>query len=545
MPPVRPHFRTIGLIIGAAMFMDQLDGTVLATALPVMARDLGVTAPAMSIALTSYLISLAIFIPASGKIADRYGARDVFRAAIIAFTLGSILCAQSNNLPFLVVARFLQGIGGAMMMPVGRLVLLRSVEKRNLIAASSWVLVPALMAPILGPPFGGFIVTTLNWRWIFYINVPIGILGVILVSLYIPEIPGEGPRPFDLSGMALSGLSLGSLLFGFEMASHPGQAALCLGLLAAGALAGALYLARARRTEHPILDFRLMNVPSFGTSIVAGSLTRITQGAQPFLLALLLQLDFGFSALQSGAMTLATALGAMVMKALAPRLLRRFGFRDSMVVNGVIASGGYAVCAFFRPDWSLPATFVVLTACGFFMSYQFTAYNTVAYDKITQSELSSATSLYTTLQQLMLSLGICVGAMVLQLSMSLHGRASAGFWGFFHRLPDGDRHLADGHILEHAIHTRCRHRNQRTYAAILVPAPGAQGHARADILTWRWGQIASPGGEDAARKIGLAAYIFGMKNDVSMREAGKRAILGPLPLLRQRPPVPRLSQAGR
>ena len=430
MPPVRPHFRTIGLIVGAAMFMDQLDGTVLTTALPVMARDLGVTAPAMSIALTSYLISLAIFIPASGKIADRYGARGVFRAAIIAFTLGSILCAQSPNLAFLVVARFLQGIGGAMMMPVGRLVLLRSVEKRNMIAASSWVLIPALMAPVLGPPFGGFIVTTLNWHWIFYINVPIGILGVVLVSLFIPESPGEGPKPFDLGGMALSGLSLGSLLFGFEMTSHAGQAGLSVGLLALGACVGWVYLAHARRTEHPILDFRLMRVPSFGTSIIAGSLTRITQGAQPFLLALLLQLDFGFTALQSGAMTLATAVGAMAMKIWAPRLLRRFGFRDSMVVNGVIASMGYAICALFRPDWSLPVIFAVLTACGFFMSYQFTAYNTVAYDQITAPQLSSATSLYTTLQQLMLSLGICVGATMLQVSMSLHGRASPGFGDF-------------------------------------------------------------------------------------------------------------------
>ena len=199
----QPHFRTIGLILGAALFMDQLDGTVLATALPGMARDLGVSAPAMSIALTSYLISLAIFIPASGKIADRFGARGVFRAAIVAFTFGSILCAQSNSLSFLVIARFLQGIGGAMMMPVGRLVLLRSVEKRNLVAAMSWVLVPALMAPILGPPFGGFIVTYLNWRWIFYINVPVGILGVVLVSLFIPEVHGDPPKTMDFPGAAV------------------------------------------------------------------------------------------------------------------------------------------------------------------------------------------------------------------------------------------------------------------------------------------------------------------------------------------------------
>ena len=419
----QPHFRTIGLIVGAALFMDLLDGTVLATALPAMARDFGVSAPEMSVALTSYLISLAIFIPVSGRIADRYGARSVFRVSIIAFTLGSIACAQAPNLPLLVVARFLQGIGGAMMMPVGRLVLLRSVEKRNLVAAMSWVLVPALMAPVLGPPFGGFIVTYLNWRWIFYINVPIGILGVVLVSLFIPEVHGDPPKTMDFPGMILSGLSLGSLLFGFEMASHPGQLELAASLLALGAGTGAIYLLHARRTAHPILNFRLMRIPSFGTSVMAGSLTRITQGAQPFLLALMFQLGFGFTALQSGCMTLATALGAVAMKAIAPYLLRRFGFRDSMVVNGVVATLGYVVCAFFRPDWPLPLIFAVLTACGFFMSFQFTAYNTVAYAEIEKSQLSDATSLYTTLQQLMLSLGICTGAAALQIALSLHGDA--------------------------------------------------------------------------------------------------------------------------
>jgi EmrB/QacA subfamily drug resistance transporter len=425
-----PHFRTIGLIVGAAMFMEQLDGTVLATALPGMARDLGVSATTMSIALTSYLISLAIFIPASGKVADRFGARDVFRAAILVFTLGSILCAQSGSLAFLVVARFLQGIGGAMMMPVGRLVLLRSVEKRNMVSAMSWVLVPALLAPILGPPVGGFIVTYLNWRWIFYINLPIGILGAVLVSLFIPEVHGDGPRKIDFPGMILSGLSLGSLLFGFEMASHPGQLPLAGALVALGAVTGAIYLAHAKRTEHPILDFRLMRVGSFGTSVIAGSLTRITQGAQPFLLALMFQLDFGFTALQSGAMTLATAVGAMVMKALAPRLLRRFGFRDSLVVSGILATLGYAICAFFRPDWPLPLIFVVLVASGFFMSFQFTGFNTVAYDKISPAQLSSATSLYTTLQQLMLSLGICAGALALAMSMSLRSHGSPAFGDF-------------------------------------------------------------------------------------------------------------------
>src|SRR5581483_7024854 len=305
------------------MFMEQFDGTVLTTALPAMAKELGVSAPAMSIALTSYLISLAIFIPASGRVADRFGGRTVFRAAIVAFVLGSLACALAPNLALLVTARFFQGIGGAMMMPVGRLVMLRSVEKRNLMSAMSWVLVPAMLGPILGPPLGGLIVTYFHWRWIFYVNVPVGIAGFALVTAYIPEVHGDVPKPADPWGMVLSSLSLASLLFGCELVSHPAELRLTLALLALGGGAGALYLRHAARTAHPILDFRLMRIESFGTAIIAGSLTRITQGAQPFLLALLLQLDFGLSAAKSGAIVLATALGTFAMKALTPRILRR------------------------------------------------------------------------------------------------------------------------------------------------------------------------------------------------------------------------------
>jgi EmrB/QacA subfamily drug resistance transporter len=428
--PERPHFRTVALIVGAAMFMEQLDGTVLATALPAMARELGVSATSMSIALTSYLISLAVFIPVSGRIADRFGARSVFRAAIAAFTIGSVLCAQAPDVPFLVVARFLQGIGGAMMMPVGRLVLLRSVEKRELVSAMSWLLVPAVTGPVLGPPLGGLIVTYLDWRWIFYINVPIGILGVVLVSLYIPEVRGDAPRGSDRLGIVLSSLSLGLLLFGFELVSHAGEGRTALILLAVGGAAGLLYLRHARRVPHPILDLSLMKVPNFGTALIAGSLTRITQGAHPFLLPLLLQLEFGLSAAQSGLVTLATALGSFLMKAAAPGILRRAGFRDALIVNGVISSAGYAVCALFRPGWPMPAIFAVLLASGFFMSFQFTAYNSLAYDRIEPDRMSAATSFYSTFQQLMLSMGICTAAAALEGAMLVNGHAAPRFSDF-------------------------------------------------------------------------------------------------------------------
>ncbi len=430
-PPSKPlDFRFTALIVASAMFMEQLDATILATALPTMARDFGVAAPSMSIALTSYLLSLAIFIPASGRVADRFGSRTVFAGAIAAFMLGSVLCAQAPSLPLFVAARAFQGLGGAMMMPVGRLVLLRSVERRNLVSAMSWLLVPAMIGPIVGPPVGGFIVTYLDWRWIFYINVPIGLLGLALVLGFIENARGEAAGPFDWSGMALSGVALGCLFFGFELASHPGLGAPTAGLLAVGLAVGALYVRHARRTADPIMDLSLMRLPSFGTSVIAGSLTRITQGAQPFLLPLMLQLGFGLTAAQSGGIIVATALGSMSMKAFAPGILRRIGFRRSLIVNGVIASGGYALCAAFRPGLPFPVIFAVLLLSGFFMSFQFTAYNTVAYDAVPASRMSSATSFYTTFQQLMLSVGICTAALALQGSMALGGHAHPALGDF-------------------------------------------------------------------------------------------------------------------
>lgn len=416
-----PNFRIVALIVASAMLMENIDATVLATALPTMARDFGVDAPAMSIALTSYLLSLAIFIPASGKIADRFGSRTVFRSAIFVFVVGSILCAIAPTLLLLVLARLLQGIGGAMMMPVGRLVLMRSVERKDMVSAMSWLLVPALIGPIVGPPFGGFIVTYLDWRWIFYINVPIGIIGMIFVSIYIDEIKTDTSGSFDFVGFVLSGISLGSLLFGFELSSHAGQGSFSIFLIATGLLLGIAYLRHARNHPSPILDFSLMKVPSFGCSVIAGSLTRITQGAQPFLLPLLFQIGFGLSAATAGQIVISTALGSLFMKPIAKAVFRRIGFRTSLIVNGVIGTIGYGLCAAFRPDWPMPVIFIILVLSAFFMSFQFIAYNTIAYDEISQERMSSATSFYTTFQQLMLSLGICVGALALHGSMGLNG----------------------------------------------------------------------------------------------------------------------------
>jgi len=413
----RPNFRTTALIIASAMFMEQLDATVLATALPTMARSFDTSPAHMSIALTSYLLSLAVLIPASGKVADRFGARTVFTAAMVVFVAGSVLCAQAPTLPALVAARLLQGAGGAMMMPVGRLVLLRTVDRRDLVSAMGWLLVPALIGPILGPPVGGMIVTYLDWRWIFYINVPISLVGIVLTQVYIPNMREDTREPFDVKGFILSGLSLSCLLFGFEMTSRGdlGEAPFALGLIVVGLFSGAAYIAYARRPRDypPILDLSLMRVRSFRISVIAGSLSRITQGAQPFLLPLMMQIGFGMSAAQSGMLTFATACGSMLMKGAARPILRRFGFRTTLVWNSLLSSLLYAICATFRPDWPIWAIFCVLLVCGFSMSLQFTAYNTVAYDDIPATRMASANSFYTTFQQLMLSFGICAGALAL------------------------------------------------------------------------------------------------------------------------------------
>jgi EmrB/QacA subfamily drug resistance transporter len=422
------NYRIVALIIATALFMESLDATVLATALPTMARDFGVRAPEMSIALTVYLLALAIFIPASGTIADKFGSRDVFRAAIALFVCGSITCGLAPTLPVMIAARFVQGIGGAMMIPVGRLVLLRSVAKQDMVNAMSWLIMPAMVGPLVGPPVGGFIVTYFDWRWIFWLNVPVGIVGFLLVGRFIANMREPHSAPFDPRGFVLSGLSLGCLLFGFEMASRSGEGRLAAGLLTIGALAGALYLRHAHRHADPILDLALLRVPTFRLSVIAGSLTRITQGAHPFLLPLMMQLGFGLSAATSGTITVATAVGSLIMKPFAPRLLRRLGFRNGLTTMGLLATIGYATCAAFRPDWSLPAIFATLVACGFCMSFQFTAYNTIAYDEIDSRRMSKATSFYATFQQLSLSMGICLAATSLHVAMltSGHDRPALG-----------------------------------------------------------------------------------------------------------------------
>jgi EmrB/QacA subfamily drug resistance transporter len=366
-----------------------------------------------------------VFIPASGWVADRFGARTVFCAAIAVFTVGSILCGRANTLGFLVAARILQGAGGAMMVPVGRLVLLRTVERSELVAAMAWLTVPALLGPVVGPPVGGFIVTYASWRWIFDINVPIGIIGIGLVLAFIEETREPRPGRFDTSGLVLTAIALSGLMFGLETAGRGVlPPALTAALVALGFAAGLAYLWHARRHRAPLVDLSLLRLPCFGVSVAAMMPFRIGIGAIPFLLPLMLQVGFGRSAAQSGLITFASSAGALVMKPVAQRALRLFGFRNTLVWNGVVSAVMLALCAAFRPTWPAAAIYAALLIGGFFRSLQFTAYNSLAYGDVPRARISAATSLYAAAQQLAATIGVSAGAAALEVAMALSGRAT-------------------------------------------------------------------------------------------------------------------------
>jgi EmrB/QacA subfamily drug resistance transporter len=419
------HPRLVPLIVAVALFMENMDSTVIATSLPAIAADLGTSPLTLKLAVTSYLLSLAVFIPASGWTADRFGARTVFRAAIAVFMLGSIGCALATSIEAMVTARIVQGMGGAMMTPVGRLVLVRSIEKRDLVDAMAWVTVPAMIGPVIGPPLGGFITTYFSWHWIFLINVPIGLLGLVLVTLYIDPVRAETIDRFDGVGMLLAGAGVAGLAFGLSVAGLDLLPGSVVGaLIGGGAVAMFAYTLHARRIPAPVLDFALFRIPTFRASVIGGFLLRLGIGALPFLLPLLLQIGFGLSPLQSGLVTFVSAVGAMGMKTQAARIINHFGFRSVLVTNAVISAVFLAACAAFTPGTPVAVILATLLVGGFFRSLQFTAINTLAYADIDARRMSRATSLASVGQQLSLSAGVAVGALVVDLSLNWRGETA-------------------------------------------------------------------------------------------------------------------------
>ncbi|MGD9541911.1 DHA2 family efflux MFS transporter permease subunit [Methylocystis sp.] len=410
------------LIIATALFMEQLDGTVLATALPAMAADLHEDPVALKLALTSYLLSLAVFIPLSGWAADRFGARRVFRAAIIVFTFGSILCGLSNSLGAIVVFRIVQGLGGAMMTPVGRLVLLRTAPRQELVRALAYLTIPALIGPMIGPPVGGFIATYFHWRYIFWINVPIGALGVALVTRFIPDLREEWTPPLDGVGAILSGVGLSCLVFGLTIAGRGFVPTPVVALIVAlGAAALFAYVRHARRAPYPIVDLDLLRIPTFRAAVFGGFLFRIGLGATPFLLPLLLQVGFGLSAYEAGLLTFVSAIGAIAMKTTAQPILRIFSFRRVLIVNALICAVFLGLCATFSAATPHLLIMGALLVGGFFRSLEFTALNALAYADVDQDAMSRATSFASVAQQLSLSTGVAIGAAALETARTLRG----------------------------------------------------------------------------------------------------------------------------
>jgi EmrB/QacA subfamily drug resistance transporter len=411
-----PRDRIVALIVAVALFMENMDSTVIATSLPAIAADIGTHPLALKLAITSYLLSLAVFIPVSGWTADRFGARNVFRIAIGVFVLGSIGCALASSLGDFVIARAVQGAGGAMMTPVGRLVLVRTFDKRALVAAMAWVTIPALIGPLIGPPVGGFITTYVSWHWIFLINVPIGLIGIILASRYIENLRAEQPDPFDFFGMALVGVGVGGLAFGLSVLGlHFLPQWIVVALIAVGAASTFAYVVYARRTKAPVLDLSLLAIPTLRASVLGGFVFRIGIGALPFLLPLMLQLGFDMTPFQSGLITFSTALGAMGMKAAAAMVLRWYGFRTVLVVNALISAGFLAVIGLFTSGTPVMLMIALLAIGGFFRSLQFTSINTIAYADLDRERMSRATSLVSVAQQLSISSGVAIGALIVDL----------------------------------------------------------------------------------------------------------------------------------
>ncbi|MDO8287779.1 MAG: MFS transporter [Parvibaculum sp.] len=418
----------VPLIIACALFMENLDSTVVSTSLPAIARSFGENPLRLNLAITAYLLSLGIFIPVSGWAADRFGARTVFCWAIVIFTLGSIGCSMVNNLPEFVFARILQGMGGAMMVPVGRLVVLRSIPKHDLVNSMAWLTVPALIGPMLGPPLGGFISTYGSWRWIFLINIPIGILGVFLAMRYIENFKEERREAFDAYGFVIVSLGVAATMFGFE---NVGRGILptpvVIGLLGGGVMLLGLYFMHFRKvlaegTMAPIIDLSLLKMTTYRASVTGGFIFRMGLGALPFLTPLMLQLGFGLTPFASGMITFAGAAGAITMKFTAGPIIRRLGYRTALIGNTIICAIFMASYGLFTPMTSHFVIILTLLVGGFFRSLQFTALNTVVYAEINTPQMSRATTLSSVLQQLSLSFGVGIGAMALHFTMSMSGR---------------------------------------------------------------------------------------------------------------------------
>lgn len=419
-----PTSRLVPLTIAVALFIEFLDASLIATALPSMARDLNLPAHALSLTITVYLVSLAVVVPASGWLADRFGARRTLVMAILLFLCGSSLAGFSQSMPQLLTGRALQGAAGALMMPVGRLIILKTVPRQHLMQAWVWLTMPALIGPMLGPPLAGLIVTLATWRWIFWLNIPIGLIGAAVAYTYLPDVREEKVAPFDVVGFLLSATAIASGVFALEAMGRkvfPGWTSLVLGIVALHALV--LYLQHARVHPRPIIDTTLFALPTFRLSVIGGFIFRIAVGAAPFLLPLQLQVGFGFSPLRAGLTVFVGAMGAMAVKPVVAPLVHRFGFRRMLIVNAVVAASLMSALSLVSADTPQGWIMLLIFLGGFFRSLEFTTLATMSYADVERDRMSRATTVSSMFQQISMSFGVAVAAGLLHALPAWRGAA--------------------------------------------------------------------------------------------------------------------------
>jgi EmrB/QacA subfamily drug resistance transporter len=406
----------IPMVIAIGFLMEQLDSTIITTAIPDMARSLATTPVRMNLAVTAYVLSLAVFIPLSGWFADRFGARRIFILALAIFTAASALCGLADTFAMLVATRVLQGIGGAMMTPVGRLILLRSFPRSEYVTAMTYMTLPAIVGPVIGPLLGGFLTTYTTWRWIFYVNLPFGLIGVLLAMRFIEDVPGDRALKFDFPGFLMFGVGVALLQIGLENIGRRGfSAPAVMALLACAAAVLVGFTRYARRVAVPVVDLGLFRERSFAIGTLAGGLCRIAMNGTPYLLPLMLQVGFGMSAVVSGSLTFLGSAGAILIRLFIMRLLRSFGFDKVLIGSAIAASAVLAGFALIRPDtprWLIGAYALIF---GLVRSTQFMTSNTLSYADTPAARLSQATSLGGLVQQLTVSFGVSLSAVLLSL----------------------------------------------------------------------------------------------------------------------------------